>query len=172
MARILAVDDEPDLLETVRRILGRSGHTVLEASSGHVAREVLAKGRVDIVVTDLMMPGLDGMAVLEAVREVDGNIPVVVMTAHATVETAVAAMRAGAWDYVAKPFSADQLRLAVERALQHRALTVENRRLRAALAGPPRVGEAVLKLGSGWPWPATLSVTMWKSFRHWIGRWR
>ena len=143
MARILAVDDEPDLLETVRRILGRSGHTVLEASSGHVAREVLAKGRVDIVVTDLMMPGLDGMAVLEAVREVDGNIPVVVMTAHATVETAVAAMRAGAWDYVAKPFSADQLRLAVERALQHRALTVENRRLRAALAGPPLVGESL-----------------------------
>ncbi len=143
MARILAVDDEPDLLETVRRILVRAGHTVVDAPSGHAAREVLAKGRVDLVVTDLMMPGLDGMAVLAAAREVDASIPVVVMTAYATVETAVAAMRAGAWDYVPKPFSADQLRLAVDRALQHRSLADENRRLRRALAGPSLVGESV-----------------------------
>ena len=140
MARVLVVDDEPDLLETVRRMLSRAGHDVRTASSGAEALRQLAG--VELVLTDLMMPGTDGLAVVAGVREADPLTPVVVMTAYATLETAVSALRAGAWDYLAKPFTPDALRVVVDRALGHRALGAENRRLRAALVGPPLVGES------------------------------
>ncbi len=131
MACILVVDDEPDLLETVRKILVRDGHEVVAVADGSEVADRL--DGVDIVLTDLMMPRVDGMAVLEAVRATSGDIPVVMMTAFATIDNAVSAMRAGAWDYLAKPFTPQQLRVAVTRALQHGALTTENRRLRRAL---------------------------------------
>ena len=140
MARILVVDDEPDLLETVRRILVRAGHEVVTAPSGAEALARLDMAPVELVLTDLMMPAVDGLAVLAGARQRDPLTPVVVMTAFASVETAVAALRAGAWDYLAKPFSADNLRVVVDRALGHRALGAENRRLRAAIVGPPVVG--------------------------------
>lgn len=140
MARILVVDDEPDLLETVRRILTRSGHDVVAVGSGAEALRELEARPSELVLTDLMMPGVDGLALVARVRELEPLTPVVLMTAFATVDTAVAALRAGAWDYVAKPFAPDSLRAVVDRALGHRALGAENRRLRAALVGPPLVG--------------------------------
>ncbi|MSQ01734.1 MAG: sigma-54-dependent Fis family transcriptional regulator [Myxococcales bacterium] len=140
MARILVVDDEPDLLETVRRILARSGHDVLTAPSGAEGLHVLERGGIELVLTDLMMPGIDGLGVVAGAAAHDPLTPVVLMTAYATVETAVSALRAGAWDYLAKPFGPDALRVVVDRALGHRALGTENRRLRAALVGPPLLG--------------------------------
>lgn len=142
MARILVVDDEPDLLETVRRILVRSGHEVLTVPSGAEGLHIVERGGLDLVLTDLMMPGVDGLAVLAGAAARDPLTPVVMMTAYATVETAVAALRAGAWDYLAKPFGPDALRVVVDRALGHRALGTENRRLRAALVGPPLLGSS------------------------------
>lgn len=143
MSRILVVDDEPDLLETVRRILTRSGHQVVAVGSGAAAIRELEAGSVELVLSDLMMPGMDGLALIGRVRERDALTPVVLMTAFATLDTAVAALRAGAWDYLAKPFSPDALRVVVDRALGYRALGAENRRLRAALVGPSLVGASV-----------------------------
>lgn len=142
MARILVVDDEPDLRETIRRVLSRAGHAVEAVGSGAEALRAFEAEPADLVITDLMMPGIDGLALTARVRELDPLVPVVLITAFATMESAVAALRSGAWDYLAKPFAPDALRVAVERALGHRALGAENRRLRAALNGPPLVGES------------------------------
>jgi DNA-binding NtrC family response regulator len=145
MARILAVDDEPEMLDTVRRILGRAGHEVVARGAGAAAVETLDTERFDLVLTDLMMPGVDGMAVLAAARRACPEAPVVLMTAYATVETAVAAMRSGAWDYVAKPFSMQELRVVIDRALEHGRLAQENRRLRRELAtrgAPPLIARS------------------------------
>lgn len=131
MACILVVDDEPDLLESIRKILVRDGHEVVALGDGAAVAEHM--DGVELVLTDLMMPRVDGMAVLEAVRGISADVPVVMMTAFATIDNAVAAMRAGAWDYLAKPFPPQTLRVTVTRALQHGALTTENRRLRRAL---------------------------------------
>jgi DNA-binding NtrC family response regulator len=133
MARLLCVDDEADMLDTVRRILARDGHEVIAAGSGGEGLVELEGDPFDLVITDLMMPDVDGMAVLATALERCPGVPVVLMTAYATIGTAVAAMRAGAWDYVAKPFSAQELRVVVERALGHGRLAKENRRLRAEL---------------------------------------
>ena len=133
MARILTVDDEPEMLDTVRRILVREGHEVVAAGSGGEALAALENDGFDLVLTDLMMPDIDGMAVLAAALERLPGAPVVLMTAYATIETAVAAIRAGAWDYVAKPFSMQELRVVIDRALGHGRLAKENRRLRNEL---------------------------------------
>ncbi|MFN7147166.1 MAG: sigma-54-dependent transcriptional regulator, partial [Myxococcota bacterium] len=133
MARILCVDDEPEMLDTVRRILARDGHEIVAAPSGGEALAALETDPFDLVVTDLMMPDIDGMDVLANAVEKSPGVPVVLMTAYATIETAVAAMRAGAWDYVAKPFSMQELRVVVERAVGHGKLAKENQRLRNEL---------------------------------------
>jgi DNA-binding NtrC family response regulator len=142
MARIFVVDDEPDLRETLRRMLSRAGHEVAEFGSGAAALRAFEASPADLVITDLMMPGMDGLAVTARVRELDALVPVVVITAFATVDSAVSALRNGAWDYLAKPFSPEALRVVVDRALGHRALGAENRRLRTALTGPPLIGDS------------------------------
>ncbi|MES2638848.1 MAG: sigma-54 dependent transcriptional regulator [Myxococcota bacterium] len=146
MARVLCVDDEIEMLDTTRRIVARDGHEVVGCTSGGEALAELEGDPFDLVLTDLMMPGIDGMAVLATALEKSPGVPVVLMTAHATIETAVAAMRAGAWDYIAKPFSMQELRVVVERALGHGRLARENRRLRAELeargAAPAFVGRS------------------------------
>jgi two-component system, NtrC family, response regulator HydG len=132
-ARILLVDDEPDMLENCSRILSRQGHTCMTAANGREALAILERDRPDLVVTDLKMPEMDGMALLQHAHELDPTLPVIMLTGFATIESAVAAVKEGAFDYLPKSFSVDQLRVAVERALRHRGLQVENRNLRQQL---------------------------------------
>jgi DNA-binding NtrC family response regulator len=132
-ARILIVDDEPDMLENITRILGRQGYACVTAPDGARGRELLEADRPDLLLTDLKMPGADGMELLRQAKEIDPALPVIVITGFATVESAVAAMREGAFDYLPKNFSVEQLRVAVERALRHRGLEVENKNLRRQL---------------------------------------
>jgi DNA-binding NtrC family response regulator len=132
-ARILLVDDEPDMLENCSRILGRQGHMCLTAANGRAALAVLEQEHPDLLVTDLKMPEMDGMTLLQAAHELDPALPVIMLTGFATIESAVAAVKEGAFDYLPKDFSVDQLRLAVDRALRHRGLQVENRNLRQQL---------------------------------------
>jgi two-component system response regulator HydG len=132
-ARILLVDDEPDMLENCSRILSRQGHTCMTAANGREALAILERERPDLLVTDLKMPEMDGMALLRRAHELDPTLPVIMLTAFATIESAVAAVKEGAFDYLPKDFSVDQLRVAVERALRHRGLQVENRNLRQQL---------------------------------------
>jgi DNA-binding NtrC family response regulator len=132
-ARILVVDDEPDMVETVARILTHLGHESVTATEGGAALELLERERPDLVLTDLRMPGMDGLALLKEVKRIDPEAPVVLFTAHATIETAVEAIKAGAFDYITKPFTADQLQVVIERALTQRRLQEENRRLKEQL---------------------------------------
>jgi len=133
-SRILVVDDEPDMVDNCARILERAGFVPLTTTDPRRGLTMLETERPDLVLTDLKMPEVDGMALLHRARELDPALPVIVITAFATIESAIAAIREGAFDYLPKPFSVDQLRVAVDRALQHRGLQRENRSLKEQLA--------------------------------------
>jgi DNA-binding NtrC family response regulator len=141
MARVLVVDDEPRLGKLAAEMLELDGHEVLRAGGGREALVRLAAERFDVVVTDLRMPELDGIAVLKAARALPAPPEVILMTAFGTAESAVEAMRAGAADYVTKPFSMDELRLRVRRLAGQRAAEARSERLLARLV-PELVAES------------------------------
>ncbi len=145
MATILVVDDERSIREMLEVYLGRLGHEVTCASTLGDA-VVLVRGRAfDLVLTDLRLGKDSGLKMLEEVRPLKGRTEVIVMTAFSTVETAVQAMRSGAYDYVQKPFNLDELRILIERALERRLLVQENARLRSELGERPKSGLLVGK---------------------------
>jgi DNA-binding NtrC family response regulator len=127
------VDDEPDMVENCSRILRHAGYQCVTATDGRQALERLEGEPLDLVLTDLHMPDLDGLELLRRARELDPARPVIVITGFATIESAVSAVKQGAFDYLPKTFTADQLRVSVERALRHRGLEMENRHLRDQL---------------------------------------
>jgi two-component system response regulator AtoC len=131
--RVLIIDDEPDMVENLTRILRREGYRCLSATDPRRGLELLDVHRPDVLLTDLRMPGMDGMDVLRRAHAVDATLPVVVITAVQTIESAVAAIKQGAFDYLPKNFTLDQIKLTVERALRQRKLAVENRNLRDQL---------------------------------------
>jgi len=130
---ILVVDDDCSALESLAEVLQNEGYVVLRAKSGAEALEVLSSENPDLVLTDLRMRDVNGMKVLEAVRSAQKDIPVIVMTAFASMETAIDAIRSGAYDYLSKPFKLDHVRVVVQRALEQAALRQENRKLRSAI---------------------------------------
>ena len=134
-ATLLLVDDEPANLDSLERIFAREGHRVLLAGSAAAAIEQLRKEPVDVVLTDLMMPGMSGQELLRAVRAVAPETEVVLMTAYGTVEAAVAAMKDGAYDFLTKPLKRHAVMKSVALAIEKRRLLQENRSLKARLAG-------------------------------------
>jgi DNA-binding NtrC family response regulator len=134
-ARILVVDDEPAMLENCRRLLVSDGYECHTLQEPLRFRNVLQEVQPDLLLLDMCMPEADGMTVLTAALADAPALPVIVITAFASISSAVRAMQEGAFDYLAKPFSADQLRLAVERALRYRGLELENAALRAQVSG-------------------------------------
>ena len=139
MARILVADDEPGLRAFVAEALEADGHTVAQAPDGFEAAQRLAREGFDLLITDLKMPRLDGIALLRQVRLDQPEIEVLVLTAHGTIETAVEAMKLGAFDYLEKPIgSPAELRLVVSRALERRALVAaRDRAARETPSLPP-----------------------------------
>src|SRR3989442_12090301 len=133
--RVLVVDDEPDMVENCARILRRAGYECLTTSDPREALALVESEGPDLLLTDLKMPGMDGMELLRRAREVDPALPVILITAFATIESAVAAIKDGAFDYLPKNFSVDQLRVAVQRGLRQRELALANRNLRNQLQG-------------------------------------
>ncbi len=131
--RILVIDDEEDMLENCSRILDRLGYEPLLEADGEKGVVRFEQDHPLVTLTDLRMPGIDGLEVLRTIRRIDPEALVILFTAFATVETAVEAVKEGAFDYIPKPFSADQLQLVIERALTQRRLLEENRRLREQL---------------------------------------
>lgn len=129
--RVLVIDDEPDLLDSIRKVLERKKYEVSTALSGREGLALVSTFSPDVVLVDLKMPDMDGLFVLKTLAEQERDLPVILMTAFATVQTAVAAVRQGAFDYIAKPFSNDQLELVLQRALERQRLLEENRRLQA-----------------------------------------
>ncbi len=119
--RILIVDDERNIRLTVGRALERLGVEVLEAVTGEEAVELLKKERVSLVMLDLKMPGMDGMAVLRELRRKGDDVKVLIITAHGTIDNAVEAMKLGAVDFIQKPFTPEEIRSITEKALKRKS---------------------------------------------------
>ena len=136
---ILIVDDERSMREFLAIHLRRAGHRVEAAPGGSEALATLKGREFDVVITDLRMPDVDGMAVLEQSKKLHPDTQVIVVTAFATTETAIAAMKAGAYDYLTKPFKIDEVSLVVDRALERRTLARENLALRDEIKGRYRL---------------------------------
>jgi two-component system, NtrC family, response regulator AtoC len=130
---ILIADDEPHMRRLLEIMLQKMGHTVFAASDGQEALELARKNPVDLVITDMRMPRMDGITLLSRLREEGQDVPVIVITAHGTVESAVDAMKRGASDYLLRPFDLDALELAIERVLGSAEMTRQNAFLREEL---------------------------------------
>lgn len=131
--RILVFDDEIDMLETCCRLLRHMGYDCTTSNDSTIAEQMVAEIEPDIVLTDLVMPKQDGFAVLKTVRKVVPDALVIMITGYATVESAVKAIREGAFDYLPKPFSVEQLEVIIKRAVQQLDLREENRILRSQI---------------------------------------
>ncbi|HET9951575.1 MAG TPA: sigma-54 dependent transcriptional regulator [Candidatus Eisenbacteria bacterium] len=132
--RILVVDDEPSILLEIAGALKRH-YDVLTATNAEDAERILASERVDLLMTDLRLPGKDGLALLESAKAAVPDLPVVLLSGHGTIEEAVKAIRLGAADFLEKPFGPERLQVTAERALELRALRRENERLRERVGG-------------------------------------
>ncbi len=141
MASILVVDDDDLVLESLRMVLKEAGHKVKAVNSPRKALSLLEKGDYDLVITDMRMPEMSGIEFLEKVKEKDQGLPVIMITAYGTVDTAVTAMKKGASDYIMKPFSADELEVVVEKALEAHRLREENVRLKELVRCQAEVDE-------------------------------
>ncbi|UCG94653.1 MAG: sigma-54-dependent Fis family transcriptional regulator [Candidatus Aerophobus sp.] len=133
LANILVIDDEEVMRDSCKQILSRQGHNVKLAEDGYQGLELLKEKSFDLVILDLKMPGIDGMEVLEKIKESSPETAVVVITGYATVESAVEAMKRGAYDFLPKPFTPEEFRLIIERALEKKRLILENIYLRQEL---------------------------------------
>jgi len=131
--RILVVDDDASVRRVLKLQLEESGYAVLSAGDGKEAAAIVEKERPQLVITDLMMPGSNGLELLQQIKARDLDTTVIMITAFGSVESAVSAMRAGAYDYITKPIDYDALLLAVNRALERQTLLEEVRTLRSAL---------------------------------------
>jgi two-component system, NtrC family, response regulator HydG len=151
MNTVLVVDDKEMMRDSVGSTLQRAGFKVVTAGDGEAALEAVARRRPDAVVTDLKMPGLGGLELLERLRGIDDDLPVVLMTAFGTVDTAVQAIKLGAFDYITKPFEGDELIIAVKRAIQHAQLVRENAVLRLGGEGGAGDSRPGLRAGAGEP---------------------
>ena len=133
--RILIIDDEPLMRISIADALKAEGYQVKVAATGSEGVDCIKKEQFNIIISDLRLPGLDGLQVLQTCKEVSARTGVIVITAHGSVETAVEAMKMGAYDYITKPFSMDELLLIVKRLVKMLELEDENRSLREELEG-------------------------------------
>ncbi len=141
--RILVVDDSEDIRMLLVRYLRNLGFYVEPASDGQDALEKYMSGEFDLIVSDLFMPHIDGMALLKRIRDIDKEALFIMITGYPTIETAVDAIKSGAFDYITKPFNLEDVRLKVERAFEKKSL------------------KARLKTVEGFNWALLLSIPLW-----------
>ncbi len=154
-ARIHVIDDEPIIQDVLQQLLTSEGYEVEVSTGGEEGLAKQGREAYDLLLLDLLMPGMNGLDVLQAVRRMDPQALVVIITANASVESAIEAMKRGAFDYIQKPFKHEELLLTIERALEHKRLQAENLRLRGelerkfsfgAIIGRSKVMESVFEL--------------------------
>jgi two-component system response regulator PilR (NtrC family) len=133
LCKILVVDDEESIREFFEIMLKREGYDVLTVPNGREALETLKKGPVDLVISDIQMPEMSGMELLSAGRELDPELLMIMITAFGSTETAVEAMKLGAYDYVQKPFKIDEVKIIIRQALEKKSLKLENAQLKKEL---------------------------------------
>jgi two-component system response regulator AtoC len=137
MTRVLVVDDERKMRRVLQILLEQMGLESVAAETGEEALEHFDDEKIDLVLTDLKLPGMSGVDLLARIRAQDPDLPVVVLTAHGTVQTAVAAMKNGAFDYILKPFDVEAIELVIRRALEMQRYRVENRFLKQQIEDTP-----------------------------------
>ncbi|MDX1650382.1 MAG: sigma-54 dependent transcriptional regulator, partial [Myxococcota bacterium] len=167
--RVVVLDDEARMADIVAMVLRREGYEVEAFTGPEEALHALEARPADLLLTDLRMPGIDGLEVLRRAREQDPELPVILITAHGSVPSAVAALREGAFDYVQKPFDNQELRTLAARALEVTRLSRENRWLRAELgardgvdalvAESPGMQEVVDRVRRAARGPSTVLIT-------------
>lgn len=131
--RILVVDDEESIREFFEIMLKREGYEVISSVNGREALEALKKRHVDLVISDIQMPEMSGLELLSKIRETDPDMAVIMITAFGSTETAVEAMKLGAYDYIQKPFKIDEVKIVITQALERRTLKIENQQLKKEL---------------------------------------
>jgi DNA-binding NtrC family response regulator len=132
--KLLVVDDEPDMLRLLTMIIkDKTPYDLITTNNPVEALELAKKGGFDIVITDLKMPGLDGIELLNAVRDFDPDIPIIIITAYATAESATEAMDKNAFDFITKPFRKEQILFTIEKAIKWLRIQKENKALREML---------------------------------------
>jgi two-component system response regulator PilR (NtrC family) len=169
-ASILVVDDEEIMREILEALLTREGYQVRLAPSGEAGLELARSATFDAAIVDVMMPGLDGVATLQELRKLDDDLPVLMITASASVETAIAAMKLGAYDYITKPFKNDEVMVVVRNAIERHQLVAENtalkqtlqaqyRRFAGIIGGSPRMKQVFDLIIQAAPSRSTILVT-------------
>jgi len=134
MAKILIVDDEPDMLKLLSMILReKTSYEITTTNNPMEAIELAKQGGFDLVISDLKMPGHDGMEIIDAVKKVDEDIPVIIITAFASVESASEAIQKGGFDFITKPFRKEQILFTIDKALKWLKVQRENKMLKEQL---------------------------------------
>src|SRR3989338_648269 len=141
--KILVVDDEESLREFLEIMLKREGYEITTAADGDKAIKLMKKQSFDLVLTDLQMPKVHGMEVLAQAKDMDPEIVVIVITAFGSTESAVEAMKLGAYDYITKPFKIDEIKLIIKKALEKRILSRENKQMKRELGEQYQFGNLV-----------------------------
>ncbi|MFO7599531.1 MAG: sigma-54 dependent transcriptional regulator [Candidatus Desulfacyla sp.] len=145
METILIVDDEKNYLVVLEALLGAEGYEIVTANDAKAGLATVREADLDLVITDMKMPGMSGMELLEACKKIKPDLPVIMMTAYGTIEMAVEAMRKHAYDYIQKPFENEQLKLTIKKALENYRLVKQNRLLTEALSDRFRYGNLIGK---------------------------
>src|SRR6056297_1198189 len=131
---ILLIDDDDSQREVLSGFMKKNDYKVSSYSSGEKGLEAVKKNYVDLVITDFKMPGIDGLEVLEKVKQINPEIAVMIITAFGTIKDSVHAMKKGAWDYLSKPIDLDELKFKLEKLKQYKNLLRENENLRSRLS--------------------------------------
>ncbi len=145
MDTVLVVDDEKNYLVVLEALLAPEGYEVITADNPEKALQLIKESDLDLVITDMKMPGISGLTILEEAKKINPDIPIIIMTAFGSIEMAVEAMKRHAYDYVEKPFKNEALKLTVKKALQNYRLVKENRLLSEALSDRYRFGNIIGK---------------------------
>src|SRR5580700_3159361 len=132
---ILLADDEPNIRRVFEALFIKEGHTVLTAENGKKALELAAAHQVDMLITDLIMPDMSGVEVLQKVKQLHPHSSAIIVTAYGSIKSAVEAMRFGAFNYIQKPFDLDEVKLLVRKGLEYRAYSIETQEPRKAANG-------------------------------------
>jgi two-component system response regulator PilR (NtrC family) len=131
--RILVVDDEQDILDLFANYLSSQNYSVTTARDGLDALQQFDRGKFDMVISDMMMPNMDGMILLEEVRKIDKDIIFLLVTSFPSIETAVSAIRKGAYDYITKPFNLEDVKFKIERAIERKSLQEQVKNVRGIM---------------------------------------